>query len=183
MSKPVKQMMTEMYRSKFADVDGAVLIDVRGIEANDNNAMRGDLAKKQIKITVVRNLLAGKALEGTELAPVSELMQGPTALAFATDADVSVVNIARELIDWAKKLQKLEFKGAIMEGQLFTADQVTALSKYPTREEAQAQVVQIILTPAQKLAGAIVGPGSKLASIIKTIEEKLEEGEEIAKVA
>ncbi len=183
MSKPIKDMMTEMYRKQFADVTEAVLIDVRGIEANDNNTFRSDLARKQIKVTVVKNLLARKAFEGGSLDAACDLLEGPCAMAYSLTDELSVVNVARELVDWAKKLENLEFKGAVMDGQVFQPDQVTALSKYPTREEAHAQVVQIVLTPAQKLAGAITGPASKLASIIKTIEEKLEKGEEISKVA
>ena len=183
MSKTVKDMMTEMYRRKFADVSDAVLIDIRGIQSNDNNALRGDLARKQIKITVVKNLLARKALSESGLAPVCDLIDGPTALAFSVGSDVSVVNVARELVDWAKKLQNLEFKGAVLDGQVFGPNQIAELSKYPTREEAQAKTVQIILSPGRNLAGAIAAPGANLAALIKAIEEKLEKGEAIAKVA
>ncbi len=183
MSKTVKDMMTRMYREKFAEVNDAVLIDVRGIESNDNNALRGDLAGKQIRISVVKNLLARKALADTSLAPLCDLIDGPTALAFSVSEDVSVVNVARELVDWARKLGDLEFKGAVMEGTVFGPDQVTALSKYPTRDEAHAEAVQIILSPAKNLAGAIASPGTTLAALVKAIEEKLESGETIAKVA
>jgi ribosomal protein L10 len=59
---------------------------------------------------------------------------------------------------------------------------VKALSKFPTRDEAIAQDVTLILGPGRKLVGAIKGPGSNLAGIIKAIEEKLEKGEAIAAV-
>jgi arginyl-tRNA synthetase len=90
-----------------------------------------------------------------------------------------VVDIARQLIALAKDVENLEFRGALMEGQVFGPDQITDLSKYPTREEAQMQAVQIILSPGKTLAGQIVGPGRKVASLIKAIEEKLEKGETI----
>jgi ribosomal protein L10 len=69
-----------------------------------------------------------------------------------------------------------------MDGQLFEAGQIDALSKYPTRGEAQATVVQLFLSPARKIAGQIASPAGKLAGYIKAIEEKLEKGEAIAKV-
>ena len=180
MSKTVKNLLTQSYKNRFSDLSQAMVIDVRGIEANDNNALRTGLAQKQIKITVVRNALAKTAFAGTALEPLNDVIDGPSALVYGGE---SVVNVARELIDWAKKLQNLELKGAVLDGIVFGPDQMDALSKYPTRDETQAQVVQLFLSPAKNLAGAVKGPGSKIASILKTIEEKLEKGEAIARVA
>ncbi len=181
MSKPVKNLVTKQYAEAIGDVSGAVVIDIRGIEANQNNELRGALNEKGIKITVVKNSLAKRAISGTTLEPIGELLTGACAFVYPTGEDVSVVNVARELIEQAKTLEKLEFKGALLEGIVFQPDQIEALSKYPTREEAQAQVVQLILSPAQNLVGAILGPGRKIASIVKAVEEKLENGEEIKK--
>jgi len=174
MSKPVKNLITESYKKKFAEIDGAVLIDIRGIKSNDNNRLRDGLAKKQIKITVVKNNLARRAFDGTTLAQIHELLEGPCALVYGGE---SVVNVARELIENLKTIENVLFKGAVMEGQLYAADQIEALSKFPTREEAQAQVVTLFLSPAKNLVGAILGPGRKVASLIKAIEEKAKEKE------
>jgi len=70
-----------------------------------------------------------------------------------------------------------------MEGIIFGADEVEKLSKYPTKEEAQAQIIQVVLSPGSEIAGALVGSGNAIAGILATMEEKLEKGEEIAKIA
>lgn len=180
MSKTVKKLLTDVYKDQFSGMTQAMLVDIRGIEANDNNALRGGLAEKQIKITVVKNALAKSAFAGTDLEPLNDMIDGPSALVYGGE---SVVNVAREMIDWAKKLENLELKGAVLDGIVFGPEDITKLSKYPTRDEAQAEVVQLLLSPAKNLAGAIKSPGSKIASILKTIEEKLEAGESISKVA
>lgn len=181
MSKPVKNLITDSYRQRFEGVTGAVLIDIRGIASNDNNRLRAGLADKQIKITVVKNSLAQRAFTDTAMASVHELLDGPSAMVYPVGEDVSVVSVARELIAVAKTVPNLTFKGALMEGIVFGPDQIEELSKYPTREEAQAQVVQIFLSPGQNLVASILGPGRKIASIIKTVQERLEKGEEIKK--
>lgn len=183
MSKPVKNLIIETYKQRFDGLGGAVLIDIRGIKSNDNNRLRHGLAEKRIKVTVVKNSLAQRAFADTDLAQINELLEGPTALVYPVDEDVSVVGVARELISWAKQMERLEFKGALMDGILFGPDQIEALSKYPTKEEAQSQVVQILLTPAQKLVGSILSPGRKVASLIEAIREKLEQGQTITKKA
>lgn len=180
MSKAVKELLMRDYRDLLEGVEDALVISIRGVGAIKNNQMRLGLAKKDIKVTVVRNSLARNALKGTGLEPLGDLFEGPTALAYG---GTSVVDVAREVVEWAKKIEQLELKGAVLDGQVFRGkDGVDRLSKFPTRDEAQAQVVTLILSPARKLVGQIKGPGSKVASMVKTIQEKLEKGEAIAAV-
>ena len=177
MSKPVKNLITAEYKKRFADLEGAVLIDIRGITSNDNNKLRAGLLSKQVRVTVVKNSLARKAVEGTALANLGEMLEGPSALVYGGD---SVVTVAREVLEQLKTMENVQVKGALMDGILFKGDAVKELSKYPTRPEAQAQVIQIFLGPAAQVIGAITSAGNQIASIVKAIEEKLEKGEAIA---
>jgi large subunit ribosomal protein L10 len=179
MSKPIKNLIVQSYRKRFENLNGAVVIDIRGIESNQNNKIRANLAQKHVKITVVKNSLAKLAFEGTELAPMGDLLDGASAMVYPVDSETSIVSIARELIDIAKDIKHLQFRGAYMEGIVFGPDELDALSKYPTRSEAQAQVVQILLSPAQNLVSAILSPGRKVAALVKAIEEKLDKSEEL----
>ncbi len=180
MSKPVKELMMRDYRERLEGVENALLISIRGIPANDNNRMRLGLLKQDIHVTVIRNNLARHAFADSPLAGLTPLLNGPSALAYGAE---SVVDVAREVMRWAKEVEHLELKGAVLEGQLFEGEAgVEALSKLPTREEALGQAVTLILSPAKNLVGAALGPGSTLASIIKSIEDKLEKGEAIARV-
>lgn len=171
MSKPIKNLITKSYQSRFGRVEGAVLVDVRGVKSNLANQLRAGLARNQIKVTVVKNSLARKALAGTALENLGPLMEGPSALVYGSD---SVVSVARRLLELAKDIEGMQFKGAILEGQVYGPDQVQALSKFPTRQEAQAQAISLILSPGRKLAGQIAAPGSKIAALVKAIADKKE---------
>lgn len=86
------------------------------------------------------------------------------------------------LVDKVKEIENVDLKGAVMDGQVFVGpDQIEALSKYPTREEAIAQVVQVVLGPASQIAGCLTAGGGQIAAILDTIKDKLENGEEIKK--
>lgn len=179
MSKPVKEMIERDYVSRIEGYDDAMLISIRGIGANDNNRIRGDLAKKDIRVTVMKNSLARRAMAGTGLEPLGKLLEGANALAYGSE---SVVNVAREIVELVKEFPGIELRGAVLDGQLFEGEEgVKALSKYPTRDEAIAKAVTLVVSPGRKLVGQVKGPGSNLAGIIKAIEEKLEKGETIAK--
>jgi large subunit ribosomal protein L10 len=180
MSKPVKEMMIREYQDLLGDHEDALVIGMRGVAATDNNSIRSGLAKKEIKVTVVRNKLFGQAFGETGLAPLSEVLVGANALAYGAE---SVVEVAREIVEIVKEFPGIELKGAVLGGVLFEGDAgVVELSKYPTRDEAIAQDLALVFGPGSKLVGAIKGPGSNLAGILKAIESKLEDGETIAKV-
>ena len=180
MSKPVKDMIVAEYRRRFDGVSSGLLIDIRGIEANINNELRVDLLKKDIHITVLKNSLAKTAFQGTELAGLADLLDGPTALAFGGE---SVVEVARNLVDWAKKIKKLELKAALLDGQFFEGSEgVKRLSEFPTKDEAQGIVIQLLLSPAGNVVKAATSPGSNLVGIVKEMESMLEDGKKIEKI-
>ena len=82
------------------------------------------------------------------------------------------------LLDEKKNDETLELRGAFFDGEIYIGDKgIEQVSKLPTREEAIGAIVAAILSPGKKLAGAIKGPGSALASILKTIEDKAKEKE------
>ena len=181
MSKPVKEMIMADYQKRFAGLDQALLIDIRGIGANENNALRLDLAEQAIRVTVVKNSLARKAFSGTGLEPLAPALDGPSAVAYGAE---SVVDAARVLVDWARKVESLHLKAAVLDGELFEGEAgVQRLSTYPTRPEAQARVVHLVLVPAGNLVRAITSPGSIIAGVIKELGEKLEKGETISKAS
>lgn len=180
MSKPVKDLIVRQYRSRFDGVEGAVIVDLRGYNATENNRLRNHLRGKGVKVTVVKNSLARKAIAGTPLEAVGKALIGPAAFVYGAE---SVVDVARELIDWGRKVKELELKAAVLDGTLFEgAEGVKRLSQFPTREEAQARVVQLVLSPAQKVVGAAKGPGGRILGLVKTIQEKLEKGEAVSRL-
>ena len=174
MSKPVKELITSNYKQRFGELEGAVIIDIRGIDANKNNAFRLDLQEKDIRITVLKNTLAREALNSTSLELLNQAIVGPSALAYGAE---SVVNVARELVTWAKKISDLELKGAVLDGEYFDGDAgVKRLGAFPTREEAQAKVVQLILSPAGKVVSGATSPGSNPAALLWRSQHRLLRG-------
>jgi len=178
MSKPIKQMIVREYQKRFEGVEGGVLVEIRGMDAGTNNRLRTEMVGKKIRVTVVKNTLAGKAFKGTPLESLAKFLKGPSALVYGGE---SVIAVAREIVAWAKTKDSLLFKAAILDGITFEGKAgVEALSQYPTREEAQSKVITLVLSPARNVMGAVKSPGSNVLAIVKEIQRKLEAGETIA---
>lgn len=174
MSKRVKSLITAELQNKFKGADSVVVIDYTGIDAKTTGGIRSDLRKKQVKLTVVRNALAAKALETAGLKGAGNLLKGTNAVCYGGE---SIVDIVKELVEQAKKVEKLKIKGAIVEGQVLDNKATEALAKLPNKKELQAMIVGQILGPGRKIAGQLKGPASKIAGQIKAVEEKAKEKE------
>ncbi len=175
MSKYVKNLIINEITSSLKDVDGVVVINPRGINATKTNQLRRKLHENKLEMTVVRNALARKALEGSKLKGFESLLEGPSALVYGGQ---SVPKIARILLESKKENEKLEIRGAFLEGEVYAGEKgVKTASELPTREEAIAGILSALLGPGASLAAALSGPASTLGSLVKAIEEKAEKAE------
>ena len=174
MSKRIKSLITNELQSKFKGAESIVVIDYTGIDSKTTGGIRSDLRKKSVKMTVVRNALAAKALEGAGLKGAGSLLKGTNAVVYGGE---SIVDVVKELVEQAKKVEKLKIKGSVVDGQLLDSKATSALAKLPNKKELQGIIAGQITGPARKLAGQIVGPARKIAGQIKTVEDKAKEKE------
>ncbi|HEY7090896.1 MAG TPA: 50S ribosomal protein L10 [Tepidisphaeraceae bacterium] len=181
MSKPVKALVEKEIANRFKDIDTVAVISPRGIDAIKNNQIRRKLRAQGLKMTVVKNSLAKRATASSKLKGFESLLEGPSAVIYGK---ASVSAIARLLLEEKKTDEKIELRGIFFDGEVYVGDDgVKQVSKMPTREEAIAIVLAAALSPGRKLAGIFKGQAGKVASIIKTIEEKAKEKEAAAPAA
>ena len=166
MSKYLKNLMTEELKNRLVDVDDALLVNVIGMEAEATVELRRELRQKNIKLMVVKNSLARRATEGTALAPAFEGSEGTIAVVWGGE---DVVSLAKEVVRLSEesKYEPFNAKGGVMDGASLTADDVKAVSKWPSRQEQLSILVGQILGPGATLSAQLLGPGGALASQVK----------------
>jgi len=176
MSKYVKDLVSQHFHSRLEGVDSALLVDVIGLDANSSSALRKELREKGLELMVVKNSLARRATTGTPLEAAFTEARGTLAVMWGGE---DIVSLAKEVvrIGAQAEYEGFEARGGVMEGNALSADEVKAVSKWPSREEQLSLLVGQLLGPGAQLSGALLGVGAKLAS---QIEKKSEGAEEAA---
>jgi large subunit ribosomal protein L10 len=169
MSKFVKQLELDQLRRDFEGAEDVLVVNVIGMEAFESNKFRLELRKKGISLRVVKNNLAKRILGEKGLGGAGASLSGPSAVVWG---GAGVVELAKEITDWAKKLKKLEIKGGCVAGESLDAKGVEDLSKMPSRVELLGRIVQLALSPASNLVSQFQSPGGMIASQLKTLAEK-----------
>ena len=171
MSKLIKDLITKDLQKRLEGVEDALLVDMIGLKNDKNVALRQRLRKKNIHLLVVKNSLAARATEGSKLAPAFESATGTMALIWGGE---DIISLAKEVVSIAedKNFEPFTAKGGVMDGQRIAAEQVKAVSKWPTRTEQLSILSGQILSVGSKLSGQLISAGSKLASQIKKKSEE-----------
>jgi large subunit ribosomal protein L10 len=167
MSKYVKELVTRDIKRRLDGVEDAVLVSCVGMDANTTNELRGELQKKDIHMLVVKNSLARRATEGTNVAPAFEGATGQVGVCWGATDFVSLVKEVVKLDKDSEKYEKFVAGGGVMDGEKLDVDGLKAVSKWPSREEQISMLVGQILGPGATLSAAMLGPGKMLNSQIK----------------
>lgn len=157
----LKAPIVDEISEKIKTAHAAVLVDHRGLTVEQDTQLRRQLREAGVSYKVYKNTMMKRAFEGTDFAELDKLLDGPSALALAEE---DVTAPARVLVKFAKTANKLEIKGAIIEGTYYDVAGVEELAKVPSREELLG-----------RLFGSWKSPISNIARVLNQIAEKTPE--------
>ena len=140
-------------REEFAGYDGYIFADYRGMTVAQITQIRKDLRKDDAAFRVVKNRYAKIALQNLEKGGAEEQMVGPTAVALVKGDTANVV--AKILFAANKDGVNVQVKGALLGGEVLSAEQIEAISKLPTKLELIASLMGTMKAPVQKLAATL----------------------------
>ena len=174
MSKYVKNLISGDILRRLEGVSDAILVNVIGMNSSSTYTIRKTLRDKKINMLVVKRSMAARATEGTSLRAMFDDRDGSMAIVWGCE---DFVSLAKEIaaIDKSKTFEKFEIKGGVLDGEGLSAEQVLAVSKWPSRVEQISMLIGQVLSPGRTLVAQLLSPGSKLASQIEKIAEKQEE--------
>ena len=149
--------------------NSVVLVDYKGINVAQSDRLRARSRDSGIEFVVAKNTLAQIAADRAGVEGLSELLVGPTAIAFSEDPIAG----AKLMDEFSNEIDAFELKGGLLDGgRVVDADAVTRLSRLPGREQLIAQVVGGIQSPLAGLVNVLNGTIRNLAVVLNQVAEQ-----------
>jgi large subunit ribosomal protein L10 len=147
----------------------AVMADYRGVTVDAMTQLRKSARESGVQVRVIRNTLAKRAFEGTELECMNDALTGPGIVAFAMEDPGAS---ARLFKDFAKEQEAFEIKALSVGGKLLPAEQIDALAKLPTRDEALALLMAVMQAPVTKLVRTMNDIPGRVTRVVAAVRDQ-----------
>ncbi len=167
-TKEFKNEKIEYYKKQFEQAKVAVVTDYRGLTVEEITELRRSLQAQNSDLTVTKNTLCKVASKDTNFEVIAKLMQGPTAIAFGFGDEVAAAKVLAKFI---KENKKGEILGAVLDGNVLSADEAKKLASMPSREELIAKMLGSINSPATGLVYSINGVMSALVRALAAVRD------------
>ena len=159
MNKEQKKNYISEMTAQFENSEAVLVTHYQGLTMTQLDELRKQMREHGIQFKITKNRITKLALEKTRCKDLVELFKGPTAVALSKDAITS----AKILTKFSKENENLKILGGIMGSDILDVAGVQNVATLPTLDEARAQIVGILRSPAQKIASILLAPASKIA--------------------
>ena len=161
MNKEQKKNYINEISSQFENNDAILVTHYQGLTMSQLDDLRSQMREHGIIFKITKNRITKLALEKTKCKDLVNLFTGPTAVAFGNDAILS----ARILSKFAKNNENLKLLGGIMGKEVLDQAGVQNVANLPTLDEARANIVGILATPASKFVSILLARSEKMGSL------------------
>lgn len=145
-----------------------VAAEYSGLTVSQLTGLRKSAREAGVYMRVVRNTLARRALEGTQFACMQQKLVGPLLLAFSQEDPGAAARVIRDFI---KDNEKLKVRALAIDNQLLGPEGLIKLASLPTRDEAIAQLMSVMIAPITKFVRTMAEPHAKLVRTIAAIRD------------
>jgi large subunit ribosomal protein L10 len=149
----------------------AFVLDFKGITVPQVTELRKQVRESGSEYVVIKNTLALIAVKDTPLTKLSNHFSGMTAVAYNT---TDAVALAKVLTKFAKDVPTVQFKGAMLGGQVVAATEIQNIANLPSRDELVSKLLYLLQSPIRGLATVLAANIRNLAVVIDQIAKQKE---------
>ena len=175
MANELKKLIVKEMVAQYRNTNNYLVVGYQGINALQFDELRKNLRKKKIYLEIIKNSLAAIAFKEIGIAGIVNLLTGPSAIATG-EGDPAIM--AKETIDWSKKIPAFSLRGGFVDGAMLSADDIKNLAKLPTMPVLRAQIVTGINAPIVGVVSSFNAVLRGLATVFQAISDKKEKSGE-----
>jgi large subunit ribosomal protein L10 len=169
LTRAKKTEKVEKLAGELAGSTSAIIGTFKALTADKDFDLRKTVRGAGGHYHVVKNKLAARAAEGTQIEAALKGLKGVSSVAYTAGDPVA---LAKALSSWVKDNAEFTFKLGIIDGKVISVDEIKDLATMPGKEELFSKLLFLIQSPAQRLATVINATGRDLAVVINQGVEK-----------
>lgn len=146
-----------------------IVTDYRGLKVGDLQTLRGNLRPTGGEIHIAKNTLTRIAAGRAGITGLDPMLEGPSALVFAFE---DAVQTAKAVTDFVRTSRILSVKGGVMGDRAVTPADVDAIATLPSREELQARLLGMLISPMTRTLGVFSGPSRSMVYLLNARSEQ-----------
>lgn len=177
MNREEKAQAISEFNEGIGQATNAFVLSFKGITVPQVTELRKQVRESGSSYVVVKNTLALIAVKDSPLKQLSQHFTGETAVAYNTS---DAVALAKVLTKFAKDVPAVQFKGAMLAGQMLPATEIQNIANLPSREELLAKLLYLMQHPIRGLAVVLSGTMRNLAVVVDQIAKQKAGGSEEA---
>lgn len=140
------------------NAESAIVVDYRGLTVAEVTDLRKQLRDAGVKMSVIKNKILDRAVEGTDYEDLKSTFVGPTAVAFSDEDPIAPAKILKNFAD---DHDALEIKGGFIEKKVKTLDEINEYATMPSREDLLSMLASALQDPIRKIARAVKAVADK----------------------
>ena len=169
MARAVKEATVAELTERFQSSSGAVLTEYRGLTVAQVKELRLALGG-DASFAVVKNTLTKIAAKDAGLsADFSDLLVGPSAIAFVGG---DVVQAAKGLREFSKANPLLVIKGGVLDGKVLTPTEISKLADLEPRDVLLAKLAGAMKATMAGAAATFAALPTQMARLLAALEQK-----------
>lgn len=163
-AQTIQELSDQLSRSMLV-----IVTDYRGLKVADLQTFRGNLRPAGAEFHVAKNTLTRIAAGNAGVQGLDALLEGPSGLVFAfTDP----VQTAKAVADFVRTSRVLSVKGGVMGDRVVSAADVEAIATLPSRQELQATLLGMMVSPMQRTLSVLSGPSRSMVYLLNARAEQ-----------
>jgi large subunit ribosomal protein L10 len=168
-TKEQKSQEISALTQEIGNASNAFLIDFKGITVPQVTELRRQVRESGSSYVVIKNTLALIAVKDSPLTQIKDKFTGMTAVAYNT---TDAVVLAKALTKFAKDVPALQFKGALLNGQIVPANQIQNIANLPSREELVSKLLYLMQHPIRGLVTVLSANIRNLAVVLDQVAKQ-----------
>lgn len=166
-----KQLLIDEIQGQLAQYPSFVIMAYKGLSANKVSEFRSQIRQRGGQVEMMSKRLLVKATAASGIALERAHLTGHVGLVYSATEPLETAKFVFKYSEENEKV--IEVIGGHIDGQLYSGEQVEALSKLPSKDEMRAQFLATLEAP---LAQTLAVMEALLTSVAYCLENKSQQG-------